>query len=119
MTDTPHPPDTGWLYYKVDGRGGGGKWTWHWAPSIAHPAVTDEEIHEYLIEHVETWARHAERATTTFERGLLPPPERITKRVESLRAEYTYILDQIRTLEKQERAAYNAPSIDKTTWEAG
>jgi hypothetical protein len=93
---------TGWVRYRIYGRGGSGADKDHWIyiPGYDDPEQ-EEDTREYIVHNHESWAIHAEVYHLDWFYGELPPPERIKAAIKGKRLSRKYLLEEMKLLKAQ------------------
>lgn len=95
-------PRTGWVRYRIYGRGGSGADKDHWVyiPGYDDPEQ-EEETREEIINTFERWAIHAEQYHLDWFYGELPPAIRIKNAIKGKRHSRKLLMEEIKHLESQ------------------
>lgn len=93
---------TGWVRYRIYGRGGSGADTDHWVyiPGYDDPG-NETETKDYIIEQYESWAVHAEQYHIDWHYGEIPPPAKVKAEIARLIRMRKALLTQIAALRGQ------------------
>lgn len=93
---------TGWVRYRIYGRGGSGAKVDHWVyiPGYDDPNE-EEETREYIVNNYESWAIHAEQYHIDWHYGEIPPREKIQAVINGKHRSRNILLEEIAHLQGQ------------------
>lgn len=90
---------TGWIRYRISGRGGSDRDRWVFAPGTDEMSV--DEIQDYITHTHEQWAAHADRVSFECWRGEVPAKEVIQRQIGAQQGQIEYLNSTLRTLHEQ------------------
>lgn len=91
---------TGWVKYRIAGRGQGLK-EWHYLYMPGWEGEGDDDFREHIIRQTESWAVYAESYLWELERNVKPPADVIRKKIAGLKSRIRVAREEVETLTAQ------------------
>jgi hypothetical protein len=92
---------TGWIRYRIAGRGGGGWDVDRWYFSQGIEELSADERRESIVTECHSWALYAEHYTFREWIGEMPPADVLQGKLEALDREKSYIDEERKTISRQ------------------